>query len=254
MDYVIAIPTYDRLNTFIKKTYNKIIKPNKLEDRVVLFIQNDRDEIEYREAFPEIKIVRSPPSYHHTLNFISKYFQEGTLIVKMDDDINSCVKAPENYVENKGKLEKDLDVNQIFINCFTVMKLRNCNLGGFYPSSSWFRGDQKTTDLRFIVGSCYCFINRKIYLPEPNTKSDFEFTIKNYQQDNGVVRFNRIAFRSAYNNSGGIERTLEIENRDNNRLFEKYPNYITRRIKHKNNSTSLVLKRIPIPSADTLCL
>ena len=35
-DYHIAIPSYQRLNTFIKKTYEKVIKPHKLENKVIL--------------------------------------------------------------------------------------------------------------------------------------------------------------------------------------------------------------------------
>ena len=239
--YNIAIPSYHRLDTFAKKTYEKVIKPHKLEDRVILFLQNDEDEKDYHARFPKLKIVRSPPGYHDTLNYISRYFPLGKHYVKMDDDLSGFFTVKDGFVEKKGKLLPVKNVDKMFQKCFREMDLAGANLGGFYPSASWFRGPRVSRDLRFIIGACYCVRNQKIFLPEDNTKSDFELTIKYYQRDCAVVRMNRYGFRTSYAAKGGIERTLKSENRDNERLFRKYPKFVKRSIRHKNGTTSLVL-------------
>lgn len=249
-DYRIAIPSYQRLDTFIKKTYEKVIKPHKLESRVILFLQNDKDEKEYRAKFPKLKIVRSPPGYHDTLNYISKYFPKNQRYVKMDDDLSGFFTVKDGFVEKKGKLLPVKNVDKLFQKCFREMDIAGANLGGFYPSVSWFRGPRVSRDLRFIIGACYCVRNQKILLPEANTKSDFELTIKYYQRDCTVVRMNRYGFRTSYAAKGGIERTLKSENRDNERLFRKYPKFVKRSIRHKNGTTSLVLIKNACADAD----
>ena len=246
-DYKIAIPTYKRVDLFEKKTYGKVIKPGKLEDRVILFIQNDEDEELYRKRFPRLKQVRSPPGYHPTLNFISKYFKKDQRYVKMDDDVAGLFKVDEGFVERGGGLKKIKNAGKIFNECFRWMDKRGSNLGGFYPSTSWFRGPKVSTDLRFIMGACYCVRNQKIFLPEANSKSDFELTIKYFQHDRTVVRMNRIGIRTSYaSGEGGVDRTKSSENRDNERLAKKYPSFVKRSIKHKNGTSSLVLVKNPV--------
>jgi len=244
-NYKIAIPTYHRLDIFTKKTYGKVIKPNKLDDRVVLFLQNPEDIKAYRERFPQLKIVKSPPGYHPTLNYMSKYFGKNVRYVKMDDDLSGFFTG--GGFEGGTKVKPVKNVRKLFDQCFREMDKKGANLGGFYPSANWFRGPKVSTDLRFIMGACYCVRNQKIFLPEANSKSDFELTIKYYQKDHTVVRMNRYGFRTAYNaGDGGVTRTDESENRDNERLMKKYPAYIKRAIKHKTGTTSLVLNKNPI--------
>jgi len=47
MPIFIAVPTYDRVDTFRKKTYTKIIQKYKLEKYITLFIQSNEDAIKH---------------------------------------------------------------------------------------------------------------------------------------------------------------------------------------------------------------
>ena len=233
MPIFIAIPTYDRLNVFRKKTYNKIIKQYNLEKYVTLFIQSDKDATEYKEAFPELKQVRSPKGYLNTLNFIGTHYPLNAKVVKMDDDITQIKKLQGN---------KLVDVNSaydLFNKTFGIMSNVGANIGGYYPipTASYMEGRKPiTTDLRFIVGSMYCFVNKRIKL-KIDGKSDYELTIEYYKRDGKVVRLNHYSFRYDYSDN------TEKSGKDTQIFINKYEEYISKVVKHKNGTTSFVLRK-----------
>jgi len=233
MPIFIAIPTYDRVDTFRKKTYTKIIQKYKLEKYCTLFIQSDKDANDYKELAPELKQVRSPKGYLNTLNFISKYYPKNAKVVKMDDDLTGIFKL------TGDKLTKVNNAYDLFNKTFAIMVNTGASLGGFYPiPNAGFMKDRKaiTTDLRFIVGSLYCFINRNIKL-KIDGKSDFEFTIENYIRDGKVIRLNNYTMRYDYSDN------TEKSGRDTQIFQNKYDKYISKVITHKDGSTSFLLKK-----------
>tara|TARA_R100000742_G_C4278514_1_gene101441 strand:+ start:2614 stop:3324 length:711 start_codon:yes stop_codon:yes gene_type:complete len=235
MPIFIAIPTYDRVDVFRKKTYTKIIQKYKLEKYVTLFIQSDKDASDYKELAPELKQVRSPKGYLNTLNFISKYYPDKAKVVKMDDDLTGIYKL------TGDKLTKVSNAYDLFNKTFAIMVNTGSSLGGFYPiPNAGFMKDRKaiTTDLRFIVGSLYCFINRNIKL-KIDGKSDFEFTIENYKRDDKVIRLNNYTMRYDYSDN------TEKSGRDTQIFEKKYNEYISKVITHKDGSTSFLLKKNP---------
>ena len=234
MPIFIAIPSYDRLDVFRKKTYSKIIKRYNLEKYVTLFLQSDKDAKEYKEAFPELKQVRSPKGLINTQNFINKHYPLNAKVVMMEDDLTQIK-------ELKGN--KLVDVNNaydLFNKTFGIMSNVGASLGGYYPASSApYMKDRKpiTTDLRFIVGALYCFINKRIPLQNAmGGKKDFAFTIDNYKREGKVVRLNHYSMR--YDFSSNTEAQG-----DTNKFIDKYEEYISKVVKHKNGSTSFVLRK-----------
>ena len=233
MPIFIAIPTFDRVDTFRKKTYTKIIQKYKLEKYCTLFIQSDKDANDYKELAPELKQVRSPKGYLNTLNFISKYYPKNAKVVKMDDDLTGIFKL------TGDKLTKVNNAYDLFNKTFAIMVNTGSSLGGFYPiPNAGFMKDRKaiTTDLRFIVGSLYCFINKNIKL-RIDGKSDFEFTIENYIRDGKVIRLNNYTKRYDYSDN------TEKSGRDSQIFQNKYDKYISKVITHKDGSTSFLLKK-----------
>ena len=230
----IAIPTFNRVDVFKKKTYNKIIKPYKLEKYITLFIQSEEDAKLYKELAPELKQVRSPKGLINTQNFINNHYPLNSKIVMMEDDITSIYKL------SGSKLVKVSNAYDLFNKTFAIMKNTGSSLGGYYPiPNAGFMKDRKpiTTDLRFIVGALYCFINKKIRLHKSmGGKKDFAFTIDNYIRDGSVVRLNNYSMR--YDFSSNTENEG-----DTNRFIKKYDKYISKVIKHKNGTTSFVLKK-----------
>ena len=237
MPLYIAIPTYDRVSIFNRKTYSKIIKPYKLEKYTTLFIQSDKDAKEYKEAFPELKQVRSPKGYLNTLNKISNYYPKGAKIIKMDDDLSAILHLVD------GNLRKVGDAYGLFNKTFGIMKNVGASLGGYYPTPNpKFMAGRKpiTTDLRFIQGALYCFVNRGIKFGSiPQGKSDYSFTIENYKRDGKVVRLNDYSFRYSYSSDDIATKS------DTDKFMSKYSKYVSKVIVHKNGTTSFLLKKNP---------
>ena len=231
----IAIPTFDRINIFRTHTYNKIIKVYKLEKYITLFIQSNKDAKEYKEAFPKLKQVRSPKGYVNTLNFISKHYPLNAKIVKMDDDITQVLHLVD------GKLIKVSSVYGLLNKTFGIMKNVGASLGGYYPTpNAKFMGERKpiTTDLRFVIGALYCYVNKRIHL-NIEGKTDFQFTIENYKRDGKVVRLNDYSMR--YN----IGYNTEIAGKHTEAFLKRYGEYVSKVIKHKKGSSSFILKKNP---------
>lgn len=255
INYVIVIPTYKRVNTFYKKTYTRIIKPYKLENKVVLLIQCDEDAEQYKSRMPELKQLRTPAGLLETVNFISHSYALNKPIVIMHDDLTRLlyVKPP-----NTKRITVP-NANRLFQRVFALMKANDCNLGGLYPANyplSMVQQPEITTDLRFIHDPLTFMYNQKIFMDSKFThhKMDFQRTIEYYKHDKQIFRYNHYTFCTAYNpknNEGGFGfRTVEKEKEICNLFIKKYGDYISRIIIHKNGTTSLVLRKSPRISTD----
>jgi len=232
-DYVIIIPSYNKANDFKKYTY-KMLTEYKLQSKCLLLIQSDKDEKDYKEMFPDIKQQRTPQGYYESVNFMTNKLPKDKLIVKMDDDVSSLKRLSGN------KLVKVQDLNKVFTDAFKELKEKKLTLAGFYMIQNAEYMSKLPTisyDLRFIQGAIYCYINKKIKLIK-NGKADYVFTIDNYILSGGVVRYNHLGMR--YRFESGNEKSDDIKYIEKN-----YDKYISRVIKHKGGSTSLLLKKNP---------
>ncbi len=241
MSYVIAIPTHDRVDLFTRKTY-RLLERYHLLDRVTLFLQTDADELAYTTAFPSLAYVRAPLGFIACTNFIADYYPIGHPIVQLHDDIAQI------YELVDGKCVQANDVHQIFESVFGWMTQEGCSLGGVYPMrNAKFMAIQPkyTTDLRFIHDPITLLYNQRIHLDDPY-KTDWERTIKYYEHDGSVVRYNHVGFTTTYNpvNAvGGIgHRSPEVETKAAEAFQARYPQYITSIRKHVDGTTSFNMR------------
>lgn len=246
-DYIIVIPTFNRVSTFSKKTYTRIIQPYKLEKRVILLIQTNEDALCYKQHFPELKQLRTPKGLLATVNYVADYFPINKKIVMMHDDLNRIL-----YVEPpSAKRITVKDANAFFNHMFTTMKKNKCNLGGVYPTDyplTMVTQPAFTTDLRFIHDPLTFIINQRVKL-DPNyaCKMDFERTIKFYQIDKKVLRNNHVTISTKYNPKnveGGFGYRDNVQEKyETSKFVAKYNKYIKNIKVHKNGTTSIILKK-----------
>jgi len=75
----------------------------------------------------------------------------------------------------------------------------------------FFMKDKVTTDLKFIIGTMYGFINRHDSSLQPNSsikeKEDYETSILYYLKDGGVVRYNNVTIKTKFHAEGGLGKT-----------------------------------------------
>lgn len=217
---------------------------------VHVFIVDQEDEVcSYKQSlslsphFRGINIVRGPVGLHHMRNFITDYFDEGTCVLQMDDDIHDVLHllVDERVIDlNKGQRYSLVSLENVirsFANwvssAFDELKRLQLSLFGVYPvRNGYFMKDlpERTTDLRFCVGVMWgCIIKKSIPRLTLEEKEDFERTILHWYADNGVLRFNHVTIVTRYYTTpGGMQargidrKTAAMISCDN--LCSRFPN------------------------------
>lgn len=204
MPYVVAIPSYDRPVEITKKTLLTLKKGKVSPDKIYVFVANKAEEAKYKDTMdPDTynKIIVGKKGITPQRNFISNYFPEGKQIVSMDDDVKNMVKL------HGDKLKVMTNLDKFFNDAFDQLKKSKLNLWGVYPvKNALFMKNNTTTDLRFIIGVVYGYINRRKLTAavKSEVKGDIELTILTYLKDGGVMRFNNIGFSTIFNAPGGL--------------------------------------------------
>jgi hypothetical protein len=247
VNYVVAIPTYNRHDVLDKKTLKTLIEGNVNKNRIFLFVANKEQYKLYEETVPKNmynQIIIGKKGITNQRKFIAKYFTEGQYVISMDDDV-------EQFEILKGdKLVKLKDVDQFFIQAYNLLKKEHLFIWGIYPvRNPFFMYKNITTDLRFIIGVTFGFIVRHNKKLEPSikaeTKEDYEQTILYFKMDGGVLRFNNITTKTKFNAPGGLGTDRYERNKNAAEYLEHtYPDIITV-FKRKNGTYEVKLARLP---------
>jgi hypothetical protein len=249
MSYVVAIPSYNRVDEIIHKSLATLKEGKVNKNKIYIFVANKAQERLYKEAVPANlynKIVVGKIGIANQRKFISKYFPEGKYIVSMDDDVEELLK-----LVGTDKLKQIKDLNAFFIDAFELLKNENLYIWGIYPvRNAFFMQKTITTDLRFIIGVLHGYINRHLKKLEPSsraeTKEDYETTILFYKIDGGVMRFNSITPKTKFNAKGGLGTDRQERNKlAAEYLKNKYPDIITVFKRPTNGMTEVRLARLP---------
>lgn len=241
-DYIIAIPSYDRVEILKNKTI-KLLEENKInKKKILIFVANKEEEAKYKQVFSNYKIIVGVKGLLPQRNFMTNYFNKGQHIVYMDDDIEKVlIKAGENKEDKKLD---DVNLNALFKEAFKQLNNSGLFIWGVMPVfNAYFLYNKLTTDLRYICGALYGVINRHdndLLLKFESDKEDVERTLRFYEKDGGVLRFNNIGTKTKYYNAGGLqseyetkEKRIQDGKRRVERLIKAFPHY--GRIKQRDN-------------------
>lgn len=235
-DWIIAIPSYKRAETIIKKTLSVLDRYNIPASKINIFVANKDEETVYKETIPASlynKIIVGVPGLAQVRNFISNYYPVGTKIVEMDDDINGFV---EYDASNKRHERPMKSLKNIIKQGFAAAEKHGACLWGVYPvANGYFMTDTISTDLRLAIGSFWGYINPGIkgtkgIKLEMGEKEDYIRTIKAYIRDGAVVRLNYVSPKTAYYTEPGGMQTDPDRMRKHKEaidwLLKKYPEYV----------------------------
>ena len=252
-EVLVVIKSKDRLETFGKKTYTKILKEYGFEDNLTyIFVSDEKDYVEYKEKYPELNIILGDKGIVGIDNFIVNYFAEGQKYIYMNDDVSGVYKC----LDSKTKVKVE-DLKGLMNDIFLEMENRKFTMGGLYPvPNPYFMAgfkDDIRYDLVLIMDPVSCCINNKevilteIICPDGfvGNKTDHEKCILHYKSKGGLVRFNKYcADVEYYNKSGGYRgRTKETEKYCAEYIKAKYPEYISNVKYKKDGGTSLTYKK-----------
>ena len=232
MNIKIAIPSYNRVDGITKKTLAFLSRYNYPKELIYIFVNTEEQKQEYetkipKELYGHIISTNEPKGIMNVRNYIIDYFDEGTKLISMDDDVVSI-----NTID-EGQLVPINNFVEVIEKGFHLCNEHGYTLWGLYPTANAFymkSKDEYTTDLRFIVGGFMGIINKKRHV-HLDWKEDYELSIDSYIRDGGVIRFNHIAVKhNLYTKKGGIG--LNQKERMNNYkeagewLINKYPHLV----------------------------
>jgi hypothetical protein len=245
--YVVAIPTYNRENIIVDKTLKTLIDGGVKKSKIFIFVANKEQYNKYEQIVPKSmynEIVIGKLGINNQRKFISKYFPLNQYIVSMDDDVEGLLML------KNDKLVQMKNVDKFFTDSYKLLKKEKLFIWGIYPvNNAFFMKDKITTDLKFIIGVLYGYINRKLKKLEPSSKievkEDYEMSILYYKMDGGVIRYNNITPKTKYNAVGGVGKDRLERNKVAAAYLKKtYPDIITV-FKRDNGNAEVKLKKMP---------
>lgn len=244
MTYFIAIPSYKRAKICNEQTLTTLHSMGISKEKIDVFVVEE----EYDEYLGELN-----PAYYNKLvigekglikqrEFIEKYYPNGVSIVSLDDDVKSIDLTLTDFT----------DLNCFFLQAFQDLRTYNAFIWGVYPVFNPFFRQSKSylsTELKYIVGAFYGFINRPNILKldlKTDSKEDVERTLKYFLYDGIVLRYNKIGFSTQYygNDGGGLGKfndRLETMKQSALYLQNIYPTLTDIKIR-KNGMHEVILK------------
>ena len=250
MNYIVAIPSYNRSDIISKKTLSMLKDGGVNKEKIFIFVANNEEYKKYLHALQTYtdlynKIIVGKLGITHQRNFIKKYFKENQRIVSIDDDIEGLYKL------NNSTLARIQHVDAFFKEAFERLNREGLYIWGIYPvMNPYFMQNTVTTGLKFIIGGLYGFINRKLTDLNPSSESegkeDYEQSILYYKKDGGVLRYNNVTIKTKFLAKGGLgelDKRFEINKKSANYLEKTYPDLVS--IFHrKNGMTEIKLRNV----------
>jgi hypothetical protein len=110
-DWVIAIPSFKRSIQIKEKTLNTLQSYHIPLEQIYIFVASDEEALDYKRENPDYRIVIGVLGLPQQRNFIMDYFEIGTQIVSLDDDIEGIYqliskKEQTRYLKSRNKLKK----------------------------------------------------------------------------------------------------------------------------------------------------
>ena len=194
--YQIVIPTLSRVNILQTQTIKTLLHHNIPISQITIFVVENEYE-EYKNIFPNYKIVVGKLGLIKQKEFIESYFPVDTNILYFDDDIQ------EIDLDNFNSLDELIQTG------FNECRNRKSYIWSVYPVwNKFFRvGKKLSTSLKFCIGGFTGIINRKDN-PKINCsdREDVERSIKYFMRDGIVLRFNNVGYKTNFFGGGGWSR------------------------------------------------
>ena len=221
--YRIAIPTYNRYDNF--KTIDFLKKNNVSIDMIDIFVANDEQLQLYKNSIGEnYNFIIGVIGLVEQRNFISDYYDEGQIIISMDDDIEDLIEK-----DNKPFLEWIND-------CINFMNENSVGIIGINPSVNPFFFEQriKTTSSfkigRYLVIGCFQILrNHKDLKLNYISMEDWERSILYFLKYGNTGRYNNVLIKTKYFlKKGGLSTQRNKDNYNNslNCLLYNYHNLL----------------------------
>lgn len=224
----IAIPSYKRAGTLLKKTLRFLQRQEVPVDAVDIFLASEEELAEYRRICGTAwHYIVGVPGIHRQREFIHTHYAEGAWILCLDDDVSGW-----------KTLYPGVPFQVLIERCFEIAAAEGCRLWGVYPTDFGPQlRDRYTKGLVYILGSFFGMIN---WHPAAGayphaTTEDITRSIQRYLADGAVLRFDGVGPHTLYfTEPGGLQeyRTPDRQRAEMEALVARYPDHVVLRQKH----------------------
>ena len=192
---IVVIPSYQRASLCNQKTLTTLHQHQIPKEFIYVYVVEEEYEL-YQQTLNPLyynQIIIGKKGLVNQRHFIQKQYPEGTHIVSLDDDIEKIDISLTKYTSLLEFME------DAFLEC----EKRKSFIWGVYPLyNPFFRRFDIRTNLNYIVGCFYGFINRydadlDVTLCSGN-KEDIERTIRYFMKDGIVLRFDKVGIKTKY--------------------------------------------------------
>lgn len=243
----IAIPSFQRPQICQERTLTTLNRLGVPPGKITVFVADGYEYEQYTEACnPGMcgEIVVAEEGMGAVRRFIQAYYEEGTHLLNVDDDIGGFYRK----INDKRYEELDGDGFQTMLRLgFWASERAGARLWGIYPVlNPLFMRQRVRVGLVYIVGAFWGVINTRdrnlaVTLDD---KEDFERTIKFFLADGNVVRLENYSLKTAYYSTPGgmqVTRTPERVDKSARLLVERYPLLCKLNLTKKSGKTEVRL-------------
>jgi len=222
-DFVVAVRTYKRYDTFLKRTY-KTLEENGLLDRLYIFVANEEEKQLYLTALEGKQykeLVVGVPGCAAVANFIVNYFPVGKPIVFCDDDLYRFFTISEAGVYNK----RATNLKDYILDAFATTKEAGTNGWNFsFISNKFYLKGKPFKEFRpfQLSGTFYgCFNEPLLIVPDGSSHcEDSVRTVQISERYGGILVYWWGGFETYYvTEPGGIQASDDRKDTKSNTEF-----------------------------------
>jgi hypothetical protein len=221
----LAIPTYRRSQSIVVQTLAFLKSEQYPSHLITLFVANEEEKEAYLRDVPENlyhTIVVGVKGLAAQRNFISGWYEEGQILVQMDDDVSNVKTLGLSFLE---LVRRGVD----------VLELCGVGLWGVLPNDDGRRlKDSTTLHLTHILGSFFICRNHREFSLSISQKEDYLRSIWYFKKYGKVARYRGAGIKTSYNSgSGGLiqpGRQVEMQ-KEVEWMSKTYPTFCTAIVK-----------------------
>lgn len=248
MEYHVAIPSYKRPELLTTATLAMLAKYGASSKLVTIFVADDEEYREYRKVVPSrYEIVKAVPGLLKARQWYHSYYDAGTPLLNMDDDIRDLSQKSGDALEvYTGSIDELAETG------FGMAEKYFARLWGINPvNNGFFLKDEVTVGLRYICGIFHGNYAGDPALTGPDRPTDnssgedYETTIRSFLMNGSVVRLEWLTPITKYFAPGGMDSELSDRQMDHavalRDICARYPDWAKVSIKAKGE-TNIRLK------------
>lgn len=247
MDFVIAIPSYQRPKKLRDQTLAFLAREEFCPDKIFVFVASQEEKNSYQEVLTPgtfREIIVGVPGLSQQRNFITKFFPNKTRVLTIDDDIKRI------------KFLKPRPVKDLVVEMFQLCDKEKASLWSIYPVNNLFFCKDRVLVGKLFCVHCFCgYINDHSIEVIASCVDDKYRSLVSYLKDGKVLRYDGACPDTTYNAAGGLtehralHRTQEVRE-----VVKTFPDHCSIR-KRKNGIEEvhwrpITLKQLSLSSID----